>query len=90
MTIRVGTLVTRYFEPEHGIPCKEHIDWERHAEANTDGITDICVGMVIDTGMDESDITVRWMQMCPYAHNNGTPAQEVTHVDFLWEVGQLR
>lgn len=90
MTIRVGTLVTRYFEPNQDIPCKEHIDWERHAEADTDGITDICVGMVIDVNPDIPRVSVRWLQRCPFMTKRDNPAQEDVDVDNLWEIGQLR
>lgn len=96
MTIRVGTLVTRLSPPTMHIdcvsvnPCEDHIEWERHAEAGTDGILDVCIGMVIECIEGETDVTVNWLQQCPYAKREGTLAQERIDFNLLWEVGQLR
>lgn len=90
MTIRVGTLVVRHY-PDNGTnPCEDHIDWERHAEADTDGILDVCLGLVIECIASETDITVNWLQRCPYAEREDVPAQESINYNLVYEVGQLR
>lgn len=90
MTIRVGTLVTRYWAPTKSNPCEEHIDWEMHSEAGTDGILDVCLGVVIECNSDNPEIVVNWVQQCPYAKQRREPAQDTAYVDDVYEVGQLR
>lgn len=89
MTIRVGTIVTRVTPDGKEIPCEDHIDWARHAEDNTPGELDICLGVVIEVMPDENEVTVNWLQMCPFAKSRNYLAQQRIDYNLLLEVGQL-
>lgn len=90
MTIREGTLVTRYSPTFKENKCEEYIDWERHSHAGTDGILDVCIGLVIECIASEAHITVNWLQQCPYHKNLNIPVQESILFVYTYEVGQLR
>ena len=86
MSIRVGTLVTRYSHLDRDNPCLSHINWD--IDDHPGGL-DVCLGMVIEciSGVDE--VIVNWVQMCPYAKREGQIAQEGVDHNLLWEVGQI-
>lgn len=87
MSLRPGTIVTRFIPSDSRNPCYNHVDWERHSEAGTNGRTDICVGIILD--IDETNASVRWVQMCPLVNDRHSPVQENVEHNLLWEVGQL-
>lgn len=89
MTIREGTLVTRFTGTNHTNPCYDYVDWDKHSEAGTEGNLDVCIGVVIEAMKDNPDITVNWLQMCPCSQNHGIPAQQRLPFMEVYEVGQL-
>lgn len=77
MTIRVGTIVTRY-EPgeldDHGY---------RLCDAD---ILDVCIGIVTEAD-DIEYIGVHWLKMCRW--HKGRETVIYLECDRMWEIGQL-